>query len=287
MTGTRLPRSKASTVASGTTMPTLLPPVASSTVRKVAMGPTLAASTGPHAEVSRAAGLCLSGPADQDQSMAASQVDETERKFDVGTQTVFPNLTAAEGVASVEPPAELRLEAVYFDTPNHDLARHAMTLRRRTGGTDDGWTLKLPAGPDTRTEVRVPLGSDDDAPPLELRTRARAITRTHPLSPVVALSTTRREYALHDGDGTVLARVTDDSVRARLLQTDGPEQTWREWEVELDQGPEPVLDAVAEVLLAAGATPAATSSKLARALGETLGDEPPTHAELPAGTAGE
>lgn len=219
--------------------------------------------------------------------MAASQVNETERKYDVGPQTVFPNLAAADGVGSVGQPDELQLEAVYFDTPNHDLARHAMTLRRRTGGTDDGWTLKLPAGPDTRTEVRVPLGSDDDAPPSELRTRARAITRTHPLSPVVALSTTRREYALHDGDGTVLARVTDDSVRARLLQTDGPEQTWREWEVELDQGPEPVLDAVAEVLLAAGATPAATSSKLARALGETLGDEPPTHAELPAGTAGE
>src|SRR6476620_11505821 len=212
MTGTRLPRSKASTVASGTTMPTLLPPVASSTVRKVAMGPTLAASTGPHAEVSRAAGLCLSGPADQDQSMAASQVDETERKFDVGTQTVFPNLTAAEGVVSVEQPAELRLEAVYYDTPHHDLARHGMTLRRRSGGTDDGWTLKLPAGPDTRTEVRVPLGAADDGLPEELRSRARGVTRNRPLAPVVALSTARREYAVCDADGNVLARVTDDSV---------------------------------------------------------------------------
>jgi len=220
--------------------------------------------------------------------MAASQVDETERKFDVGTQTVFPNLTAAEGVVSVEQPAELRLEAVYYDTPHHDLARHGMTLRRRTGGTDDGWTLKLPAGPDTRTEVRVPLGTADDALPEELRTRARGVTRNRPLSPVVALSTDRREYAVCDADGSVLARVTDDSVRARLLATDGPEQAWREWEVELDQGPTAVLDAVADVLLEAGATPAATASKLARALGDTLAAEPdrPARAALPHGTAG-
>src|SRR5215217_5704282 len=34
-TGTRFPRSKDSTTASGTTMPTLLPPVASRTVRKL------------------------------------------------------------------------------------------------------------------------------------------------------------------------------------------------------------------------------------------------------------
>src|SRR5690242_7699323 len=95
----------------------------------------------------QAQGLCLRRPADQDRSMAASQVNETERKYDVGPQTVFPNLAAADGVGSVGQPDELRLEAVYFDTPNHDLARHAMTLRRRSGGTDDGWTLKLPAGP--------------------------------------------------------------------------------------------------------------------------------------------
>ncbi|MFC5042322.1 hypothetical protein [Ornithinimicrobium kibberense] len=43
MTGTRFPRLKASTVDSGTTMPTLFPPVASSTVWKVAMQPRLGA----------------------------------------------------------------------------------------------------------------------------------------------------------------------------------------------------------------------------------------------------
>ncbi|WP_323097413.1 CYTH and CHAD domain-containing protein [Intrasporangium sp. YIM S08009] len=221
--------------------------------------------------------------------MGASQVDETELKFDVGTETVFPNLTAAEGVVSVEQPEDLRLEAVYYDTPHHDLARHGMTLRRRSGGTDDGWTLKLPAGPDTRTEVRVPLGTaDDDGLPEELRARARGVTRNRPLSPVVALSTSRREYAVCDADGGVLARVTDDSVRARLLATEGPEQTWREWEVELDQGPAPVLDALADVLLEAGATPAAVASKLARALGDTLAAEADraTRGTLPDGTAG-
>ncbi|WP_076258604.1 CYTH and CHAD domain-containing protein [Intrasporangium flavum] len=221
--------------------------------------------------------------------MAASEVNETERKFDVGAETVFPNLTAAEGVVSVEQPDDHDLEAVYYDTPDHDLARHGMTLRRRSGGTDDGWTLKLPAGPDTRTEVRVPLGSADDGLPEELRARARGITRNRPLAPVVTLSTARREYAVRDADGSVLARVTDDSVRARLLETDSPEQTWREWEVELDRGPASVLDALADVLLEAGAAPAASASKLARALGDPLTRTPagPLRAELPEGSVGE
>ena len=33
-----------------------------------------------------------------------------------------------------------------------------LTLRRRRGGSDDGWHLKLPAGADSRDEVRLPVG---------------------------------------------------------------------------------------------------------------------------------
>ena len=75
-----------------------------------------------------------------------------------------------------------QLDAVYFDTPDHDLAAHQITLRRRTGGTDAGWHLKLPAGPDARTEVRAPLGDDVPMPtsvPDELA-RRRAGDRAGP-----------------------------------------------------------------------------------------------------------
>ena len=38
------------------------------------------------------------------------------------------------------------LEAVYYDTPNLRLLAEGVTLRRRTGGEDAGWHLKLPVG---------------------------------------------------------------------------------------------------------------------------------------------
>ena len=221
--------------------------------------------------------------------MAASHHDETERKFDVETRTVLPNLTSAEGVSSVDQPSEFELEAVYFDTTDYDLARASITLRRRTGGTDAGWHLKLPAGPDTRTEIHEPLGRARDDVPGPLRTRVRTIVRDRPLAPIAVVRTTRREYALRDAQGTVLARVSDDSVLGQLLGDDEPEETWREWEVELDAGPASVLDAVTAVLLAAGAAPASAGSKLGRLVGEipVVAQVRPSKKQLARGTTGD
>ncbi|KRF41995.1 hypothetical protein ASH01_18145 [Terrabacter sp. Soil811] len=221
--------------------------------------------------------------------MAASHHEETERKFDVETRTVLPNLTSVEGVVSVDQASEFQLDAVYFDTPDYDLARKRITLRRRTGGTDDGWHLKLPAGPDTRTEIREPLGPAGGDVPDPLRMRVRAIVRDRPLAPIVIVNTTRREYALRDAEGSVLARVCDDSVLGQLLGDDEPDQTWREWEVELDVGPASVLDAVTAVLLAAGAVPASTGSKLGRVVGEipVVMQPRPSRKQLARGTAGQ
>ena len=92
---------------------------------------------------------------------STSRHTEVERKFDVVESTVSPSFEGLSSVARVERSPSQQLEAVYFDTPGHDLAAHHVTLRRRTGGSDAGWHLKLPAGPDTRTEVRSPL--DDGA----------------------------------------------------------------------------------------------------------------------------
>ncbi|WP_374970416.1 CHAD domain-containing protein [Terrabacter sp. BE26] len=192
---------------------------------------------------------------------------ETERKYDVDAATVFPNLAETDGVASVGQPNAFHLEAVYFDTADLDLARSGVTLRRRTGGKDAGWHLKLPAGGDTRTELGEPLGDDERAVPESFRARVHALSRGRELRPVAIVTTERREYALTDAAGCVLALVSDDTVQGQYLDGDEPELAWREWEVELADGSPELLDVVEERLLAAGASPAAVGSKLARVVG--------------------
>ena len=70
------------------------------------------------------------------------------------------------------PTAESDLSATYYDTADLRLLRSRMTLRRRRGGSDAGWHLKLPAGADSRDEVRHPLGRYRKPPPRWSRSAA-------------------------------------------------------------------------------------------------------------------
>lgn len=199
---------------------------------------------------------------------------EVERKFDVTEETPTPAFTGVAGVARVEQWPVQALEAVYFDTSAQDLARRKITLRRRTGGVDAGWHLKLPAGPDARTEVRLPLGGADDEVPAELAEMVRAVVRGRPLAPVARISTTRVVYLLHGDDGAVAAEFCDDHVTASTFQPGTGEQRWREWEIEL-RAADPdatLLDRLSGRLVDSGATPAGHGSKLARALGSPPAD---------------
>lgn len=193
---------------------------------------------------------------------------EVERKFEIVESTVSPSFEGLSSVLRVErSPAQL-LDAVYFDTPGHDLAAHRITLRRRTGGTDAGWHLKLPAGPDARTEVRAPLGdeSDADAIPADLLDVVLAIVRDRPVRPVARITTSRTVDVLYGQDGGPLAEFCDDQVTAKAGR-DGDEQRWREWELELAPGVgRDLLDRLTNRLLDAGAAPAGHGSKLARVL---------------------
>lgn len=220
---------------------------------------------------------------------------EVERKFDVVESTVSPSFEGIAAVAHVEKSPTQTLDATYFDTPAHDLARTRITLRRRTGGADAGWHLKLPAGPDARTEVRAPLdASGSDAPPNELVDVVLAIVRDRPLLPVARITTQRETQVLYDAAGLALAEFSNDRVTA--WSTGGPsddtvdgaappptEQEWREWELELREangqadgaaGVE-LLNRLSNRLLDAGAAPAGHASKLARVLG-TPPDGAPT-----------
>ena len=65
---------------------------------------------------------------------------EREVKLGAGPAFHLPDLAGVvEGVA-VAPPETVRLETIYYDTPDLRLARWGVSLRHRAG---EGWTLKL------------------------------------------------------------------------------------------------------------------------------------------------
>lgn len=215
----------------------------------------------------------MSGIVDRDSTM--TQHLEIECKFDVEESTLPPSFSGIRGVARVTQLPPVELAATYFDTAGHDLAARRITLRRRTGGPDAGWHLKLPAGPDARTEVRAPLGQEI---PDDLLDVVTAIVRDRPLVPVAQIRTARSLVVLHDEHGEVLAEFCDDQVTASAdgSATDQAEQYWREWELELGCGDRKLLDRLGNRLLDTGARPAGHGSKLARVLGSPARPAPPT-----------
>ncbi len=210
----------------------------------------------------------------------ADVTTEIERKYDAA-DAGEPILTGLPGVAGVVVRPPQRLDAVYLDSPDLALARHRITLRRRTGGDDAGWHLKLPAaGGDARTEVGVPF--DDDGPldetgptggvpsarvPAALTDGLQGYLRGREPVPVAVVGNTRRITELHGPDGAVLAVLCVDDVTTRSLLPSAGTDCWVEWEFELVTGDRGLLEAADAELRRAGATPSPSPSKLARALG--------------------
>ena len=194
---------------------------------------------------------------------------ETERKYDAAAGFALPDLAGLGGVAAVTGPQTYRLRAIYFDTADFRLLAAKVTLRRRTGGTDAGWHLKLPAGGDSRREVHAPLGRGASRVPGRLAELVAGWTGGQPLRPIARLATTRRVRRLARRDGEVLAEVADDLVTARRLgdgAANGQPLRWREIEVEVPDESPALQQAAADLLRAAGARPAGHGSKLARLL---------------------
>ena len=200
--------------------------------------------------------------------MSPTEQLEIETKYDVDDSVILPAMHELPGVASVAQPVELDLEAVYYDTADLDLAANKVTLRRRTGGEDDGWHVKFPVSSGERLEVRHPLGRSVQSVPSAVVRTVRVYVRDRALVPVVRLQTRRIVHRLLDADGDVLAEVADDNVTA-TVEGDEPE-SWREWEVELVDGDRLLLEDAGELLKSAGARPASGPSKLARALGNRV-----------------
>lgn len=191
---------------------------------------------------------------------------EIERKYE-SDDSGLPDLTGVAGVAAVLDKGVAELDATYYDTPDERLAASSITLRRRTGGSDAGWHLKFPVGPDVRDEIRAPLS---DTLPRTLAGLVRSRVRDSDLLPVVRLRSSRDVRDLVDAEGRLLAEVSVDAVRAERLGGDGGSAQWTEIEVELADGRDPAfLDKVDKRLRKAGVRPSKSASKLARALAET------------------
>ncbi len=195
---------------------------------------------------------------------------ETELKFDVPRRWFFPVLTGVADVTAMEASKRFSQTATYFDTPDLALLRAKRTLRRRTGGTDAGWHLKLPRQGDERLEVREPLGRSSLRVPASLRTEVAEVTGSRPLVPVAILRTHRAERRLLAEDRTPLVVIADDHVEATVLLGGERIHRWRELEAELLEGEPSTLEAVSAKLLSSGLTRAAGPSKLGRAMADVL-----------------
>lgn len=207
-------------------------------------------------------------------------VHETERKYEATGGAALPDLADLPGVAAVAGPEEQRLEAVYYDTEDLRLARAGLTLRRRTGGDDAGWHLKLPVGVDTREEVRLPPGRAAKYPPRQLGSLVQVHARGRELTPVARIQTTRRRWQLADDKGRLLAEVVEDLVSGQSLADDSSVDSWREIEVELgERGDVALLDRVEERLASAGIARSSSSAKLSRLLADRVAPAAPTPAD--------
>lgn len=207
---------------------------------------------------------------------------EVEAKFAVAESIQLPELTRLSGVDHIAETRKHALSAIYYDTEDLRLTHAKITLRRRTGGNDDGWHLKIP-GAQGRTEIHAELGDPVDGRyevPAELLREVRSVVRNHALEPIAQVDNNRTELVLADAQGKAVAEFCDDHVTAFSFLLGGGQQSWREWEVELagdlpgtKDGSRFIREATS-LLIGAGARVSASPSKLKTALGDSIDSAP-------------
>jgi CHAD domain-containing protein len=211
---------------------------------------------------------------------------ESEVKLGAGPAFHLPDLSGVLDGITVTPPEAVRLETVYYDTPDLRLARWGVSLRHRAG---EGWTLKLPPATAPGQTPGSLLERDElvfqggaKKPPQAAVDIVRAYVRKAELVPVARLSTLRRRVRLVDAAGTRVAEVVDDEVSVR----DGRRVAARFREIEVEVAPQQngtaggIVDPLVRRLRGAGAGAPDPTPKHIRALGPRA-MEPPEVAALP------
>jgi CHAD domain-containing protein len=203
--------------------------------------------------------------------MEPFEVVEIERKFEVDDTTRLPEFGGLAGCASVSSPHLESLTAVYFDTTDFALAKRAIVVRRRSGGNDAGWHVKLRRDEEQRTEFHWPLevnGGGIDRIPEQLLTAAGIPESSEDLRPIAVLRTERMRRTFRDDSGNEIGEFCEDQVRAERVVGRPYSTAWREWELEASGAGHEFLAQWAGSLADVGAVPARYEAKLVRALGD-------------------
>ncbi len=187
---------------------------------------------------------------------------ERELKFDVGPRFRLPKLPG-------EPLPRRTFVSVYYDSPDHGLARQGVTVRRRTEKRQHVWQVKLPRGA-ARLEIEL-TGPPTVLPP-ELGRLLSVYLRGVELAPLATLLTRRSGVLVRDLQGPV-AEVVLDSVS--VFEDGRVAQRFREVEVELVGGDEQALERLGALLRASGAIDSDGRPKVFRALGLDFADLKP------------
>lgn len=175
-------------------------------------------------------------------------------------------------------PHTVQLSATYYDTAKLTLLRWGITLRRREGGSDSGWHLKIPVTDDqdgAREELHLPLteGAPGEVPP-EFIAMVAPLLRNKHIEYLADVNTTRTTYTLADKRAESLVEVADDHVIVEVNKTEI--NVFHEIEVEIlhdSQRSRKVLSKIQERILETGAIPM-NLSKLASALGPAASEPP-------------
>jgi hypothetical protein len=214
-----------------------------------------------------------------------SQV-EIEAKFAVSPDNHVPDLTHISYVTNVLHQQTHNLSATYYDTTDLRLTRAKITLRRRVGGKDDGWHIKLPADYG-RKEIHHDLTESEQVPPAVIAPIG-VLVRGASLVPIAQVDNQRHESILGDEYGVAIAEFCDDHVTAQSFLPGGGTTTWREWEIEVTETAqeheltEKIIATATELFHAAGAVTSTSPSKLVMALGASINNVPlPTELKLP------
>ena len=217
---------------------------------------------------------------------------EIEVKFAATPETEPPELAGAiEGVVSESSDIHF-LSAVYFDTEDLRLTRNKITLRRRTGGKDAGWHLKLPKQGAHRMELQADLGPDaaTDVPPPDLLGPVRSLVRDLSLTPIAQVDTSATKPCC------TMRTVPPSRNSATITSPPGPSSPtvsapaggngkWR-WARPYTDDAQRILEAATSAIVDKGAVVADSPSKLATALGDSIANAPtpPTVKKLKKGS---
>jgi CHAD domain-containing protein len=195
--------------------------------------------------------------------------EEREEKFEAERDWVMPDLGGLVPDGGTVSETVRNLENTYFDTPDRSLLDLGVTLRRRIGGGETGWQLKVPAG---SARVELHSRSRRPLPPTDISNAVAGLKGGQKLVPVATISTIRTARRVLDAEGQALFELADDAVKSTAHDS-GSSREWREIEVELGPAARKKTEAeVAAWLLKAGAKPSSSHTKLHRALGTAAVD---------------